>query len=266
MTARPGQAKSSEWHAQWSLFEDDERFLFEEWIRPFTIAGFRGQSALEVGCGGGQHTCYVAEVAQSVTAVDLNTVEIARERTRRFSNVELVEADIASLDLGRTFDVVFCVGVIHHTDDPDRTFEGLYRHCRPGGTVIVWTYSAEGNALMRFIVEPLRKYVLRHLPRRVVYGFSSLLTAALYPAVHTVYRIEALRFLPYFEYFRNFRRLSFDRNRLNIFDKLNAPQTRFTTATTCRRWLDPRRFDPASLSIRRYAGVSYSLVARRREG
>ena len=247
MIAVPGQAKSSEWQAQWTLFEDDERFLFDEWIRPFTIAGFRGQSVLELGCGGGQHTCYVAEVAQSVTAVDLNTVDIARERTRRFGNVELVEADIMSLDLGRTF-------------------ETLYRHCRPGGTLIVWTYSAEGNALVRHVVEPIRKHVLRYLPRRILYSISTVLTAALYPAVHTVYRLEALRFLPYFEYFRNFRRLRFDRNRLNVFDKLNAPQTRFTTAETCRRWLDPSRFDPASLSIRRYAGVSYSLVARRREG
>jgi len=132
--------------------------------------------------------------------------------------------------------------------------------------VIVWTYSAEGNALMRLLVEPARKLLLRHLPRRQLAGLAWLLTAALYPLVYTIYRVPALRFLPYFEYFCNFRRLAFERNRLNVFDKLNAPQTRFTTYETCRRWLDPARFEPDSISIRRYAGVSYSLVARKRGG
>jgi SAM-dependent methyltransferase len=266
MTALADQQKSPEWHDQWSLFQDDERFLFEEWIAPLTLEDFRGKTVLEMGCGGGQHTGFMAAVAASVVAVDLNTVDIARERTRSLTNVELVEADIAALDLGRQFDVVYCVGVIHHTDDPDRTFESLYRHCRPGGTIVVWTYSAEGNALVRFVVEPLRKVFLRRLPRRVLAWLSGAITAALYPPVHTIYRVEALRALPYFEYFRNFRRLGFQRNLLNVFDKLNAPQTRFTTRQTCERWFSRERFEPSSISIRPYAGVSYSLVGRKREG
>jgi len=35
------------------------------------------------------------------------------------------------MDLGKQFDEVICIGVIHHTDDPSRTFEDLYKHCRP---------------------------------------------------------------------------------------------------------------------------------------
>jgi hypothetical protein len=93
---------------------------------------------------------------------------------------------------------------------------------------------------------------------------SRLLTAFLYPVVHTVYRQDALRFLPYFEYFRNFRRLSFQRNLLNVFDKLNAPQTYLTSRAKCEEWFSPERFEPGSVSIRRYAGVSYSLVGVKR--
>ena len=258
------QSKQDEWKAQWSIFQDDERFLFEEWIAPRTLEDFRGKSVLECGCGGGQHTGFVAPVAASVTAVDLNAADVARARNAGFSNVRFVDADIATMDLGQQFDVVFCIGVIHHTDDPDRTFASIYRHCKPGGLVIVWTYAAEGNAPVRYLVEPMRKHVLRHLPRTMLVRLSAAITAALYPLVYTVYVPRFMAFLPYHEYFANFRRLGFRRNVLNVFDKLNAPQTHFTTRDRCHRWFNPRSFDEASISIRRYAGVSYSLSGVKR--
>lgn len=264
---RGGQGKQTEWSEQWTLFEDDERFLFEEWIAPRTVADFVGKSVLECGCGGGQHTALVAPVAGAVTAVDLNTAEIARSRNATFTNVRFIEADIATLDLDERFDVVFCIGVIHHTDDPDLTFESIYRHCKPGGLIIIWTYSAEGNALVRFVVEPVRAVFLRRLPRRVLVRISQFLTALLYPVVYTIYLPQATSILPYHEYFRNFRRLGFRRNVLNVFDKLNAPQTHFTTYERCRHWFADDRFEAESISIRKYAGVSYSLSGvKRRSG
>ena len=261
------QAKSSEWHDQWSLFRDDERFLFEEWIRPVELEDFRGREVLEAGCGGGQHTSWMAPVAASVTAVDLNTSDLARRRNEEFDNVRFVEADCGTMDLGRQFDLVVAIGMIHHTDDPERTFSNLLRHCRPGGRLVAWVYAAEGNFLARYLVEPLRRLFLRRLPRRALVWKATAITAALYPWVHTIYRLGAFSFLPYFEYFRNFRRLSFQRNVLNVFDKLNAPQTHFISRRRAESWMSPEWFESDSISIRHYAGVSYSLTGiRRREG
>lgn len=258
------QAKQHEWADQWSRFADEERFLFDEWIAPRTLEELRGVRVLECGCGGGQHTAMMASVAAHVTAVDLNALAIARQRNAGRTNVTFVEADIAGLDLAEHFDTAVCIGVIHHTDDPDRTFEAIYRHCRPGGTVIIWTYSAEGNALVRFVVEPIRALFLQWLPRSILVRLSELITALLYPIVYSVYLPKATSFLPYHEYFANFRRLPFRRNVLNVYDKLNAPQTRFTTRETCERWFSAARFEPATISIRRYAGVSYSLSGVKR--
>src|SRR5262245_36588876 len=98
--------RPSEWLEQWSMFRDDERFLFEEWIAPRTLEDVRGKDVLEGGCGGGQHTAMLAAVAGSVTAVDLNTADLARERNAGCSNVTFVEADLATMDLGHQFDVV----------------------------------------------------------------------------------------------------------------------------------------------------------------
>src|SRR6185295_10883137 len=76
------QAKQSEWSEQWKMLQDDELFLFRDWIYPNTLGDFRGKTVLECGCGGGQHTSFVAPFAKSVTAVDLNTTDIARERNK----------------------------------------------------------------------------------------------------------------------------------------------------------------------------------------
>lgn len=259
MSQVPAARSTPEWRAQWELFEDNERFLFEDWIKPATLDDMRGKDVLEAGCGGGQHTALMATVARSVTAVDLNTADIARQRNQRFSNVSFVEADIAAMDLRRAFDVVVCIGVIHHTDDPDRTFANLYRHLKPAGRMIVWTYSAEGNQLVRLLVEPARKAFFRHLPRPALVTASKLTTAAMYAPVFTIYRLKSMAFLPYYEYFTNFRRMTFERNVLNVFDKLNAPQTRFTTLAKCQEWFSTQRFGAESISILPYKGVSYSL-------
>ncbi|MEE8239660.1 MAG: hypothetical protein V3R16_00200 [Nitrospirales bacterium] len=44
----------SEWVAQWSMFQDDESFLFRDWIAPATMEDFRDKDVLECGCGGRQ--------------------------------------------------------------------------------------------------------------------------------------------------------------------------------------------------------------------
>lgn len=255
------QQKQSEWHEQWSMLEDQERFLFEDWIAPNRLEDLRGKDVLEGGCGGGQHTGFVAEVARSVTAVDLNTTDIAARKNARHANVTFRDADILTMDLGRAFDVVFSIGVVHHTDDPDRAAATLGRHVKPGGRLILWVYADEGNFLAKNLVEPARKAFLTHLSRPRLLTLSRAITAAMYPTVHSLYRLP-LPFLPYYEYFENFRRLSFERNTLNVFDKLNAPQVQFITRARVESWFPANEWQDVHISA--YKGVSWRASGTRR--
>ena len=126
--------------------------------------------------------------------------------------------------------------------------------------MIVWCYAAEGNALIKYGLEPLRKIFLRFLPRRTLVSLSKVVTALMVPIVYTVYRISLFKFLPYYDYFSNFRRLSFERNVLNVFDKLNAPQTHFISRQDCERWFSSYRFEETSRTFCHYAGVSWGLT------
>jgi SAM-dependent methyltransferase len=248
------QPKQNRWLEQWQIFTDDELFLFTEWIYPNRLDDFKGKRVLEAGCGGGQHTGFIAPYAEEVVAVDLNSIEVARKRNSGLRNVKYIEADISSMSLDETFDVVFSIGVIHHTDDPNKTVKNLIRHLKPGGRFIIWVYSKEGNWIAQNIVERVRQRLLESLHTLTLVRISQLLTAVLYLPIHTIYRLP-LRFLSYYEYFGNFRKLSFCRNTLNVFDKLNAPQVQFIDRVQVVNWFEYAKFD--SVHIAAYKGVSW---------
>jgi SAM-dependent methyltransferase len=246
------QKKQSEWHEQWSMLKDDELFLFKDWISPTLLEDFAGKEVLECGCGGGQHASYVAPYAKHHTAVDLNTTDLAQQRNQKLSNITYVEADIAKMDLQKEFDVVFSIGVVHHTNSPEETFNNMKRHTKKGGKTIVWVYSKEGNWMVDKIVEPIRKKILVKLSRKTLLAVSKITTALMYLPIYSIYLLP-LRFLPFYEYFENFRKLTFYRNTLNVFDKLNAPQVDFISRERIERWFS----EYENVHISAYKGVSW---------
>ena len=76
------QAKQVEWFEQWKILEDDELFLFNDWIFPYTLDDFSGKKVLECGYEGDGHTTLIDPRVKNVTAVDLNTTEIAAKRNK----------------------------------------------------------------------------------------------------------------------------------------------------------------------------------------
>ncbi len=248
------QKKQNEWHIQWSVLQDDELFLFKEWIYPNKIEDFQDKEVLECGCGGGQHTSFVASYAATYFAVDLNTIDIARKRNADKNNIEYIEADIAKMDLKKKFDCVFSIGVIHHTDNPDLTFENLKNHTKKNGKTIIWVYSKEGNWLVENVVEPIRKHVLIKISRKNLLTLAKIITAVMYIPIYTFYLLP-IKFLPFYEYFQNFRILSFKRNTLNVFDKLNAPQVDFISKERIEKWFNKN--DYSQVHISSYKNVSW---------
>jgi len=246
------------WKDQHEFAYEENRkydFLYHEWIYPYTYENFRGLEVLEAGSGPGVQTRLFAQVAKKVVAVDKEAIATTRNTTRDVADkIEYVCADIASMDLGRRFDVVNCVGVIQHTDDPAKTFRNLVRHTKEGGKVIIWAYAQEGNFLMRTLVEPLRKRFLDNASHRMLWALSWSFNVVLAALQYSIYLLP-LTGLPYYEYFQNARRMSFRRNAMNIYDKLNAPQTHFISEQEIRSWFNADEFNSVHISM--YKGVSW---------
>jgi SAM-dependent methyltransferase len=102
---------------------------------------------VEMGCGTGQMSLYLARADRLVIAADLTRASLllgqAAARRLGVERVRFVETDLrcAGLTPG-AFDLVYCSGVLHHTPDPRASFARLATLARPGGMIVVGVYNA----------------------------------------------------------------------------------------------------------------------------
>ena len=70
------------------------------------------------------------------------------------------------------FDIVFSIGVIHHLKEPEKALKKLVEALKPGGTLIIWVYSFEGNEWIKKYVSPIRINLTSKLPVVLVHWLS----------------------------------------------------------------------------------------------
>lgn len=111
-----------------------------------------GEMLLEVGCGTGKTTAYLADrVAPGrVTAVDFSPAMIEKAR-RKNLNADFLLADVCSDELGEAkYDVVLCFHSFPHFRDPPAALRRLARSLKkPAGRLIVM-HLAGSEAINRF--------------------------------------------------------------------------------------------------------------------
>jgi len=96
----------------------------------------------DLGIGDGLLTLMLAEVASSVTAVDLSKEMLTqlgtRAKAKGFGNIELVESDIEDLSLpDASHDVVVASQALHHARNPARALSEAQRILVRGGRLLV---------------------------------------------------------------------------------------------------------------------------------
>jgi ubiquinone/menaquinone biosynthesis C-methylase UbiE len=110
---------------------------------------------VEVGCGTGQMSLYLAQMDRVVVGVDVSraALRLGQDAARRFgiTSVRFVETDLNQPGLTpESFDIVYSAGVLHHTAEPAAAFASVARLARPGGIVIVGLYNAFARLPLRF--------------------------------------------------------------------------------------------------------------------
>ena len=105
------------------------------------------KSALDVGCGSGRWTQYVAKHVEKVYSVDPSSaVFVAARNCQDLPNVTVLHASVAELPFEPgQFDLVFSLGVLHHVPDTLAAIKDCARQVKLGGWFLIYLYYALDN-------------------------------------------------------------------------------------------------------------------------
>jgi SAM-dependent methyltransferase len=139
MRTQPGILRTS-----LARFAEPERLAFMDGPFECLIAGAgTGQQVLQSAIAYGEQA--------QLTALDLSTASLAyaTAKAREFNvgNVRFVHGDILDADLlAQQFDIIECIGVLHHMGDPWAGWRTLLRRLKPDGLMYIGLYSATSRA------------------------------------------------------------------------------------------------------------------------
>jgi SAM-dependent methyltransferase len=119
---------------------------------------------LEVGCGAGRFTEILLNSGATVYSSDLSlAIDVNAENFPQSDKHQVLQADVANLPFRpETFDLVFCLGVIQHTPNPEKTIIHLTNQVAPGGWLVIDHYRKSLSWNLR--TAPIVRAIVKRLP------------------------------------------------------------------------------------------------------
>lgn len=251
---------------QWSHSPEDVGYhaslaLLQDILGPLlSVHELQGKRVAEIGSGTGRVVRMLLDAgAEHVLAVE-PSVGVHRLRANvaaEAGRVEVVHGPGETLPQDGSRDFVFVIGVLQFIPDPLPVLRAALGALRPGGTLVLWVYSREGNAAYRVPATLLRALTTR-LPHSILARLCVVLERAL------AFYIPLCRVLPLpmREYLTTtFVRFSRGKRREVIYDQLNPTYVRWFRGNELERLVRSAGFVSSRLHHRH--GYSWTLVAER---
>lgn len=128
-----------QWAKTYEAVENATRDLAAQVLRQYSL-DLRDRDILEIGCGTGLNTGYLADHAKELVAFDFSAGMLEQARAKiTAANVRFVQCDIQhewQLDK-ESIDLVICMLVLEHIANLDHVFQEAARVLRSGGEFFV---------------------------------------------------------------------------------------------------------------------------------
>ncbi len=125
-----------------------------------------GTRILDVGCGGGILTEYLADAGAIVTGIDASPelIEIARSHAQNGGkNISYECTTIEEYERNNSFDVVTCMELIEHVPDPQAIIHECTRRLNDDGHLFLSTINRTAKAYALAVIGA--EYLLKLLPQ-----------------------------------------------------------------------------------------------------
>lgn len=177
---------------QWSYFgklkrvfamDENQSMNYLMWTlvpKDFDKKDFDNKTILDAGCGVGNYIKALSKRKSEVIGLDItSSLDLLNSDLKELSNLHLIQGDILNPPFKyKIFDLVFSIGVIHHTPDPKKAFKSLSRVVKKNGLYSLWIYPCRPN-LLGNISKILRMITIK-LPKKALYLLSYMLVPTLY--------------------------------------------------------------------------------------
>src|SRR5439155_3408143 len=165
----------------------EERFFQEtRWPRRLD-----GEVLLEVGSGSGRFTAHAADTGAMVVSMDYSVaVDSNHAANGRRPNVLIVQGDLYQMPFRpRSFDRVFCFGVIQHTPDVHRSFVCISDMVRGSGRLVIDVYRKVPMLKRLFATKYWIRPLTQRLPPRLLYEVTRAYVKFMWPITRLIHAI-----------------------------------------------------------------------------
>ena len=213
---------------------------FEDWFAPLQKSDFKGKNVLELGCGNASLLVHAAQwEPANLVGIDLGESILSANQNMSqtgFKNFRIEKADLTEYRAPEKFDLVYSIGVLHHLKNPVEGFTSAVENTKPGGAFHCWVYAKEGNGLIIWVVDPIRK-VASKLPWWInKYLIATPLSFLYFLYAHFIVAL-GISFMPLYAYSQWICKRNFMFFRHVAFDQLVTPQTKYIDRATIESWL-----------------------------
>jgi SAM-dependent methyltransferase len=184
-------AFGKEWRKFGAFSDDDISRIGDEYF-DIVDREMLGDSlvALDLGCGSGRWTRYIASSYGFVEAVDPSeAVLTAAALTQDLDNVRVTQASVDTIPFADdSFDFLLCLGTLHHIPDTSAALAAAAKKLKPGGWMLLYSYYALENRgpIYRavFALSSLVRRLVSRLPGQLKRPFCDLIAVLVYlPAI-----------------------------------------------------------------------------------
>jgi len=230
----------------WNNLPDGSIYTYDQfinWMHPLKEKDIKNKRVLELGCGNGSLMLHLINWKPSYfEGIDLGDSINTASRNLAisgFKNFKITRSNLTEFE-SDGFDVVYCIGVLHHLKNPKDGFDAVIRNVRKGGSFHCWVYAKEGNAVIIYLVDPLRKIVSKLPWWLTKYVIATPLAVPFYIYSNILSigkKISLFKKLPLFEYSLWIAQRGFLFFRHVAFDQLVTPQTAYIKRSELQDWL-----------------------------